>query len=169
MLSRTDFSRRLKFEALQPRLVLDAAMGGDLPDCDPAAQAEVGPGDPAVVLVVEYEGVDGEAKDLAHGGQVDVLSWSWGMSQSGSFHVGGGGGAGFHVGGGGGSGKAGFHDFVLSKYVDKASTPLMPVDDDGSVDSNLVSRLMEQDGADDSFQHEDGKHHVDAALLGAVT
>jgi len=45
----------------------------------------------------------------------DVLAWSWGMSQSGSFHQ----------GGGGGSGKANFQDISFTKYVDKATPALM--------------------------------------------
>jgi type VI secretion system secreted protein Hcp len=50
-----------------------------------------------------------EAKD------VDVLAWSWGMSQSGSFHT----------GSGGGAGKASFQDLSFTKYVDSASPALM--------------------------------------------
>jgi type VI protein secretion system component Hcp len=38
--------------------------------------------------------VVGEAKDASHKGEIDVLSWSWGATQPGSFHRGGGGGAG---------------------------------------------------------------------------
>ena len=46
---------------------------------------------------------------------VDVLAWSWGMSQSGSFHA----------GSGGGAGKASFQDLSFTKYVDSASPALM--------------------------------------------
>lgn len=60
-------------------------------------------------------GIDGESKDAAHTGEIDVLAWSWGMSQSGSFHT----------GGGGGSGKVNVQDMSLTKYVDKASANLM--------------------------------------------
>ena len=38
--------------------------------------------------------IKGESKDAAHADEIDVLSWNWGLSNSGSFHTGGGGGAG---------------------------------------------------------------------------
>jgi type VI secretion system secreted protein Hcp len=59
----------------------------------------------------------GETKDAVYASQggIDVLAWSWGMSQSGSFHV----------GGGGGSGKASFQDASITKWVDESSPTLM--------------------------------------------
>ena len=48
-------------------------------------------------------------------GEIDVLSWSWGLSQSGTMHT----------GGGGGSGKVNVQDLTLTKWVDKASPVLM--------------------------------------------
>ena len=54
-------------------------------------------------------------KEFKSKGACDVLAWSWGMSQSGSFHT----------GGGGGAGKANFQDVSFTKYVDKASPALM--------------------------------------------
>ena len=69
----------------------------------------------AVDMFLKIEGVAGESKDKGHGDEIDVLAWSWGMSQSGSFHV----------GGGGGAGKASIQDISFTKYVDKSSTPLM--------------------------------------------
>jgi type VI secretion system secreted protein Hcp len=59
--------------------------------------------------------IEGESKDDAHKNEIDVLAWSWGMSQSGSFHV----------GGGGGAGKANFQDISITKWVDNASAILM--------------------------------------------
>ena len=50
-----------------------------------------------------------------HEDEIDVLAWSWGMSQSGSMHV----------GGGGGSCKVNIQDVSLTKYVDKSSPSLM--------------------------------------------
>lgn len=70
----------------------------------------------AVDMFLDIEGeISGEAQDSSHKNTIDVLAWSWGMSQSGSFHV----------GGGGGSGKANFQDISVTKYVDKASPILM--------------------------------------------
>ena len=44
-----------------------------------------------------------------------MLSWSWGVNQSGSMAY----------GGGGGEGKASFHDFNFTHHIDKASPVLM--------------------------------------------
>jgi type VI secretion system secreted protein Hcp len=56
--------------------------------------------------------IKGESKDKTYKEWIDVLSWSWGLAQQGTF-----GGA-----GGGGAGKVSVHDITLSKYVD-AATP----------------------------------------------
>ncbi len=70
----------------------------------------------ALDMFLELKGeINGESKDKEHAGTIDVLAWSWGMSQSGSFHV----------GGGGGSGKANFQDISITKYIDSASPILM--------------------------------------------
>ena len=61
--------------------------------------------------------IKGESQDADYSakGACDVLAWSWGMSQSGSFHA----------GGGGGAGKANFQDLSFTKWVDKATPALM--------------------------------------------
>ena len=61
-------------------------------------------------------GISGESKDKdkANVGDIDVLAWSWGCSQSGTFHQ----------GGGGGAGKANVQDISLTKWIDKASPKL---------------------------------------------
>ena len=69
----------------------------------------------AVDIFIKIDGATGELKDSAHQGEIDVLSWTWGMTQSGSRHV----------GGGGGTGKVAVHDLSFVKYVDKSSTDLM--------------------------------------------
>ena len=38
--------------------------------------------------------IKGESTDAKHQGEIDVLSWAWGVTQSGSMAYGGGGGAG---------------------------------------------------------------------------
>jgi type VI protein secretion system component Hcp len=48
----------------------------------------------AVDMFIKIDTVDGEAQDSKHKKAIDVLSWSWGLSNSGSAHVGGGAGAG---------------------------------------------------------------------------
>jgi type VI secretion system secreted protein Hcp len=64
---------------------------------------------------LQIDGIDGESADDAHKGQIDVQSWSWGATNSGSVGS----------GGGGGSGKVAFQDFHITKAVDAASPPLM--------------------------------------------
>ena len=44
----------------------------------------------AVDMFLTLDGVKGESEDKNHPKQIGVLSWSWGMSRSGSAHVGGG-------------------------------------------------------------------------------
>lgn len=69
----------------------------------------------AVDMFLKIEGVDGESNDHAHTDEIDVLAWSWGMSQSGTTHM----------GGGGGSGKVSVQDMSFTKYIDKSSADLM--------------------------------------------
>lgn len=59
--------------------------------------------------------IKGESLDSKHPDEVEVLSWSWGVTQSGSLAH----------GGGGGEGKASFHDFNFTHHIDKASPVLM--------------------------------------------
>ena len=65
-------------------------------------------------MFLKIDGVKGEAKDAKHTDEIDLLSWSWGVAQSGSRHV----------GGGGGSGKVQVSDLHFTKYIDKATTDL---------------------------------------------
>jgi type VI secretion system secreted protein Hcp len=69
----------------------------------------------AVDMFLKMEPVKGEAQDKAHMDEIDVLAWSWGMSQSGTTHA----------GGGGGAGKVSVQDLSFTKYIDKASPDLM--------------------------------------------
>lgn len=69
----------------------------------------------AVDMFIKIGDVVGESKDAKHGGEIDVLSWSWGLTQSGSMHT----------GGGGGAGKVTVQDLNITKWVDKASPVLM--------------------------------------------
>jgi type VI secretion system secreted protein Hcp len=48
----------------------------------------------AVDMFIEIGDIKGEAKDKTHKDKIDVLAWSWGVSNSGSTHQGGGGGSG---------------------------------------------------------------------------
>jgi len=68
----------------------------------------------AVDMFIKIGDVKGESMDSKHKDWIDVLSWSWGMSQSGNAQV----------GGGAGAGKVNIQDLSFTKYVDSAS-PLM--------------------------------------------
>ena len=69
----------------------------------------------AVDMFMKITGLDGESKDAKHENSIDVLAWSWGLSQSGT---------GGH-GGGGGAGKVNVQDLSFTKYIDKASPQLV--------------------------------------------
>jgi type VI secretion system secreted protein Hcp len=59
--------------------------------------------------------IKGEAQDAAFKEQIEVLSWSWGVSQQGTAAT----------GSGLGAGKANFQDFNFMHNLDKASPNLM--------------------------------------------
>ena len=40
----------------------------------------------AVDMFIKIADIKGESGDSKHKGSIDVLAWSWGMSQSGSSH-----------------------------------------------------------------------------------
>jgi type VI secretion system secreted protein Hcp len=61
--------------------------------------------------------IKGESLDNQHRDEIEVLSWSWGVAQSGFIGH----------GGVGGAGKASFHDFNFTHHLDKASPVLMKV------------------------------------------
>jgi type VI secretion system secreted protein Hcp len=65
-------------------------------------------------LDLSADKIDGESKDSKYTGKIDVLAWSWGLSQSGTTHS----------GSGSGAGKANFQDLSFTKYYDKASPNL---------------------------------------------
>ena len=69
----------------------------------------------AVDMFLKIDDIEGESVDDVHAGEIDVLSWSWGMSQSGTTHS----------GPGGGAGKVNVQDLSFVHYVDKASANLM--------------------------------------------
>jgi type VI secretion system secreted protein Hcp len=69
----------------------------------------------AIDQFLEVDGIKGESKDKTHKDEIDVLAWSWGASQSGSFHT----------GGGGGAGKVSVQDMSITKWVDKSSHALL--------------------------------------------
>ena len=57
--------------------------------------------------------IKGESNDSGHGGEIDILGWSWGMHSKSSMSA------------GGPSGKATINELHVLKLVDSASTALM--------------------------------------------
>jgi type VI secretion system secreted protein Hcp len=69
----------------------------------------------AVDMFIKIGDLKGESKDASHKEEIDVLAWSWGVSNSGSAHV----------GGGAGAGKCNVQDVSITKYIDKSSPDLL--------------------------------------------
>ncbi|MFM0037288.1 type VI secretion system tube protein Hcp [Paraburkholderia strydomiana] len=69
----------------------------------------------AVDIFLALGTVKGESLDSKHKDEIDVLSWSWGMSQSGTMHL----------GTGGGGGKVAVHDLSVTKYTDRSTPSLI--------------------------------------------
>ena len=69
----------------------------------------------AVDMFLKLDGVQGESQDSKHKGEIEIMSFSWGVSQS---------GAAAH-GAGGGAGKVNVQDFSIVKLLDTASPELM--------------------------------------------
>jgi len=65
-------------------------------------------------MFIKIQDHPGESEDDDHKEWIDVLSWSWGMSQS----------ANTHMGGGGGQSQASVQDMSVVKFVDKSSPAL---------------------------------------------
>jgi type VI secretion system secreted protein Hcp len=64
---------------------------------------------------LKLEGIKGESKDSKHKDEIDLMSFSWGATQSGTASF----------GGGGGAGKVQFQDFHFVMRMSKASPLLL--------------------------------------------
>ncbi len=61
---------------------------------------------------IKIDGVEGESEDAAHKGEIEILSWSWGVSQTSS------------VSSGQATGRRTYEPIVIRKRIDKA-TPML--------------------------------------------
>src|ERR1044071_8392523 len=68
----------------------------------------------AVDYFLKIDGIEGESRDDRHKDEIDIESFSWGETQSGTFAA----------GGGGGAGKVSMQDFHSTMPVSKASLAL---------------------------------------------
>jgi type VI secretion system secreted protein Hcp len=69
----------------------------------------------AVDYFLKIDNIPGESQDKAHKNEIEIESWSWGATQSGTASR----------GGGLGAGKVDMSDFSLTKSIDKSSPALM--------------------------------------------
>lgn len=69
----------------------------------------------AVDYFLKLDGISGESQDAKHKGEIEVESFSWGLTQTGTLAA----------GGGGGAGKVQFQDFHFVSRTSKASPSLM--------------------------------------------
>ena len=67
----------------------------------------------ATDMFMKIGDIKGESTDVKHQDEIDVLAWSWGMSNTAA------------PVGGGGTGKANIQDFSFTKFVDLSTTDLM--------------------------------------------
>jgi type VI secretion system secreted protein Hcp len=86
----------------------------------------------AVDMFIQIGTLKGESRDKTHKDKIDVLAWSWGVSNSGSAHM----------GGGAGAGKANVQDLSFTKWIDKSSPSLIQACCKGThyADSTLIVR-----------------------------
>ncbi len=78
------------------------------------------PADAAFDMFIKIGDIKGESKDKQHKDEIDVLAWSWGLSNTAP-----------PIGGGGGAGKANVNDLSFIKFTDLATTDLMKSTLDG--------------------------------------
>ena len=68
----------------------------------------------AVDYFLKIDPIKGESQDDKHKNEIDILSWSWALHQTGKAGM----------GAGGGAGKVNVQDLSFTHYVDKASPDL---------------------------------------------
>jgi type VI secretion system secreted protein Hcp len=69
----------------------------------------------AVDMFLKIDDIKGESTDETHKDQIEVISWNWGMTQTGSSHI----------GTGSGTGKVDVQNLTITKYIDTSSANLI--------------------------------------------
>jgi type VI secretion system secreted protein Hcp len=69
----------------------------------------------AADMFLKLGNIKGESADEKHADEIDILAWSWGISQTGTTHT----------GGGGSAGKVSIQDISFTKFFDCATPPVM--------------------------------------------
>jgi type VI secretion system secreted protein Hcp len=93
----------------------------------------------ALDMFLKLDGIAGEASDAKHKGEIDVLSWSWGLSEPAA-----------PAGGGGGAGKVKIENISIQKLVDLASPLLLSFSAQGRhiKEGTLATRKGTKGGGD---------------------
>jgi type VI secretion system secreted protein Hcp len=66
-------------------------------------------------MFLKIDSIKGDSVDDKHKGEIEVLSWSWGATQTGTTQR----------GAGGGAGRANVQDMTITKYLDRSSPILL--------------------------------------------
>lgn len=97
------------------------------------------------MAVVDYfikiDGIEGESQDDKHKNEIELDSFSWGASNSGTSAM----------GGGGGAGKVHISDFVVMKHIDKASPKILEACNSGKHISSAVIVCRKQGGSQQEY------------------
>jgi type VI secretion system secreted protein Hcp len=87
-------------------------------------------------MFLKCDGIDGESQDSDHSGEIEILSFSEGISNAGSYDY----------GTGGNTGQASFSDLSFTKYVCKASNVIRQYCAKGTAIPNVVLSCNKQAG-----------------------
>lgn len=87
----------------------------------------------AVDMFLKIDGIKGESSDNKHPGEIEILSYSWGVSQHGTHNT--------SAGGGRTTQRADVSDFTITKTMDAASTNLFLACASGKHIPNVVLSL----------------------------
>ncbi|MCH7687437.1 MAG: type VI secretion system tube protein Hcp [Planctomycetes bacterium] len=96
----------------------------------------------AVDMFLKIDSLEGESRDKGYKNWIDVESYSWGATQSGSQHT----------GGGGGTGKVSIQDLHVVKKMDKCTADIMRKCCDGT-HFNKIELVCRKAGGDQPLEY----------------
>jgi type VI secretion system secreted protein Hcp len=96
----------------------------------------------SVDYFLKIDGIDGESTDDKHKNEIEILSYSWGLSQAGAQSA----------GGGGGAGKATFKEFTFKKTIDKTSPLLMKACASGQHIKEAIMQVRKAGASEDYYE-----------------
>ena len=109
----------------------------------------------AVDMFIKIGDIKGESTDDKHKGEIEVLSWSMGATQTGTAGI----------GGGGGAGKVQMQDLVCTKYIDRSSPNLLKLCCDGTHIDKIVLTVRKAGGTALEYV----KIFAEEALISSIT